>query len=229
VLPEARGRGLGRALTGLVDAHVAALGVDSLFTNVVEDAAGETFARARGFRLDHVNRVSVLDPRTVHLGELPGRERRAAADGYEVVPLDAVGDERGLYALALESGDDMPGHSSPHSVSFEEWRDSLLGFPELHGGASAVVVAAGVPVALSLLSVDLESRRAHNDETGTARAHRRRGLATLAKLATIRWAREHGIEQILTDNAERNAGMLAINERLGYRPLISRQRWVRDV
>jgi RimJ/RimL family protein N-acetyltransferase len=82
-------------------------------------------------------------------------------------------------------------------------------------------------VSLAFLSVDLESRQARNEETGTARQHRRRGLATLAKLATIRWAREHGIEAILTDNAEANTGMLAINDRLGYRPLVARQRWIK--
>jgi RimJ/RimL family protein N-acetyltransferase len=49
----------------------------------------------------------------------------------------------------------------------------------------------------------------------------------LAKLATIAWARENGIDEIVTDNAEENEGMLAINERLGYRPLLARRRWVK--
>ena len=39
----------------------------------------------------------------------------------------------------------------------------------------------------------------------------------------------HGIEAILTDNAEQNVGMLAINERLGYRPLLARRRWVKSL
>jgi GNAT superfamily N-acetyltransferase len=94
--------------------------------------------------------------------------------------------------------------------------------------ASALVLAAGRPVSIALLRVDLEGRQAHNDQTGTARGHRGRGLATLAKLATIRWAREHGIERIITDNSENNAAMLAINDRLGYRPFVDRRRWIRD-
>jgi GNAT superfamily N-acetyltransferase len=229
VAPEARRLGIGHSLAGLVDEHLAGLGVDGVYTDVVQDPGGESFARARGFLVDRVDRVSVLDPRTTDLAELADRRERAAADGYELTTLDTIGDLRALYELTLEVGDDMPSMGAPHSITFEEWQASLLRFPELRPGASAVVTRDGLPVAFSLLSVDLDSRRARNEETGTARAHRRRGLATLAKLATIRWAREHGIESILTDNAEANAGMLAINARLGYRPLITRTRWVRHL
>ena len=123
----------------------------------------------------------------------------------------------------------MPGIDAPHHVSFEEWERSLLRYPDLDAEASAVVVKDEVPVSLSLLSVDPATRRARNEETGTARDHRRLGLATLAKLSTVRWAAEHGIEAILTDNAEQNLAMLAINDRLGYRPLIVRRRWVKSL
>ncbi len=92
-----------------------------------------------------------------------------------------------------------------------------------------IVVRGGEPVAHCLMAVDLDGRRARNEGTGTARDHRRRGLATLAKLAAIRWAVEHGIETIITDNSEQNVGMLAINERLGFRPVITRQRWTKSL
>ncbi len=229
VVPEARGRGLGGELAGLVERHVTALGCEALYTDVVDDRSGEAFVRARGFAPDRLDRISVLDPRTVDLSGLAGRERRAAEAGYRLAALADVTDRQALYELALETGDDMPGHTAPHDISFEEWLNGLLRFPELDAGASTVVTWDGRPVALALLSVDAGSRRARNEETGTAHGHRRRGLATLAKLATIRWAAEHGIEAILTDNAEQNAGMLAINERLGYQPVVARQRWVKDL
>ena len=229
VLPEARGRGVGGELTGFVERHVTALGVDSLFTDVVDDAAGDAFVRARGFRPDRLDRISALDPRTTDLGELPERERRAGADGYRLVALDAVGDVHALYELALEIDDGIPGTAAPHGVSFDEWQTSLLRFPDLRTDGSAIVLKDGRPTSLAFLSADLDSRRARSEGTGTAHGHRRRGLASLAKLATVRWAREHGIEAILADNAERNAGMLTINERLGYRPVVARQRWVKDL
>lgn len=229
VLPEARGRGLGGVLWELAERHVATLAVDAVLTDVVDDAAGEAFLSRRGFRPDRLDRVSALDPRTVDLDSLTGRERRAAASGYRLVSLADVSDSRALFELGVEVADDMPGSQGRHTFSFEEWRDDLLGHPDLDAGASAVVLHGDRPVSLALLSVDRESRRARNEETGTARAHRRRGLAILAKLATVRWAREHGIEAIMTDNAEQNAPMLAINQRLGYRQVAARRRWVRTL
>ena len=71
--------------------------------------------------------------------------------------------------------------------------------------------------------------------TGTGREYRGRGLALAVKLASTRWAREHGITQIVTTNDETNAPMLAINRRLGYEPagrrveyLIERERLLRE-
>ena len=60
-------------------------------------------------------------------------------------------------------------------------------------------------------------------------AHRGRGLATLAKLAQLRWAAEHGIERIITDNDEHNVPMLAVNRRLGYAPFVDRRGYVREL
>jgi GNAT superfamily N-acetyltransferase len=64
--------------------------------------------------------------------------------------------------------------------------------------------------------------------TGTLHDFRRRGLARLAKLATIRWAAEQGFRTMLTGNAETNAAMLGLNESLGYRPVLKETHFVRE-
>ena len=46
------------------------------------------------------------------------------------------------------------------------------------------------------------------------------------KLAAARWARKAGFKRILTENDETNVGMLAINERLGYRFLYDQTEWI---
>jgi hypothetical protein len=48
----------------------------------------------------------------------------------------------------------------------------------------------------------------------------------LVKLASARWAAGAGIEHLLTENDSENAAMLALNERLGYRPLYDQGIWV---
>jgi RimJ/RimL family protein N-acetyltransferase len=76
--------------------------------------------------------------------------------------------------------------------------------------------------------VDLEGDRAGNGFTGTLRAYRGRGLARLAKLASIAWAAEQAIDSIVTENDETNAPMLAVNTSLGYRPFATWLSFVKD-
>ena len=84
---------------------------------------------------------------------------------------------------------------------------------------SVVVLAGDEPVALAWLYVDRKRGLAGNAMTGTLREHRHRGLARLAKLATMRWAVGHGIRRIATGNDSTNRDMLALNQHLGYLPL----------
>ena len=62
--------------------------------------------------------------------------------------------------------------------------------------------------------------------TATLPEHRRRGLALAVKLEAARWAAANGFERIVTENDATNAGMLAINEQLGYRYLYDQVGWV---
>jgi RimJ/RimL family protein N-acetyltransferase len=212
-----------------VDAHVESLRVDKLITHVLVGHTDEDALRLRGFVPERLDRVSVVDTRTADISELAPRLESARAAGYELLQLAEVEDLRGIFDLDMEVMDDMPGGEAAHGMSFEEWSQDLTESPDLSHAGSSIVVRDGKPVALALLAVDEVARRGRNEETGTARAHRRRGLATLAKLATTAWARDNGVDEIVTDNAEANEGMLAINEQLGYRPLLARQRWAKEL
>jgi GNAT superfamily N-acetyltransferase len=227
VLPEARGCGIGAELWRACEAHVAGLGVERLYSDDVDDPDAQRFLATNGFAPDRLDRISAVDPRRVDLRDFAARETRAREDGYRLARFrDAALED--LYALELDVSDDMPGGDAPHEFTFEEWRADIVEHPELTDEGSAVVLHDGVPVAHSLLSANLDVRRARNEGTGTLRAHRGRGLATLAKLAAIRWAAAHRIESIVTDNADGNSPMLAINRRLGYREIATRRRWARQ-
>ena len=70
--------------------------------------------------------------------------------------------------------------------------------------------------------------RAVTEMTGTLRDYRGRGLALLAKRATLVNAAKRGVvELVSTENDETNAPMLRVNEKLGYRPIGSTVRWSR--
>ena len=84
------------------------------------------------------------------------------------------------------------------------------------------------PIAIAYVILDPESRRAFSAYAGTLRAYRGRGLARLAKLGVMRRLAELEVTLALTENDETNAPMLAINQRLGYRPIESRYAYVLD-
>ena len=71
------------------------------------------------------------------------------------------------------------------------------------------------------------ARVADHDLPGTARAYRRRGLARLAKLEVVRRCAEAGISRVMTENDSENAGMLAINDELGFAPYTVATEWVK--
>ena len=54
--------------------------------------------------------------------------------------------------------------------------------------------------------------------TGVLRSHRRRGIARVLKLQTIKYAQEYGAKTIETENEENNP-MYALNVSLGFKPL----------
>ena len=60
------------------------------------------------------------------------------------------------------------------------------------------------------------------------RAFRGRGVARALKLRTVRWAQENEIQFIDTANDAENARMLAINVRMGYKPLPAREEWLKE-
>jgi GNAT superfamily N-acetyltransferase len=228
VLPEAREQGLGARLYDLAEQHVSGLSVERLHADVVGEPAGEAFLERRGFRFQRRIVLSAVDPRFVDPTELDARRARAESDGYRLLPYVQV-DAGALYRLDMGAADDAPGEDAPHELSFEEWLGDFFEQPDLTPEGSFVVARGDELVAHSALSVDHASRRGRNEGTSTAHAHRGRGLATLAKLAQLRWAAEEGIERVIADNDEQNAAMLAVNRHLGYRPFVERRGFVKEL
>ena len=107
-----------------------------------------------------------------------------------------------------------------------EWLEDYWRHPDTDLDASVAAVVDDRPVAFSHLRV-APGGRAVNDMTGTLRDYRGRGLATLAKRATLVNAARRGVELVSTDNHETNGPMLRVNEKLGYRPAGSTLSWSR--
>ena len=121
---------------------------------------------------------------------------------------------------------DVPGEIAMDDVSFEQWLEDYWRHPDTDLDASVAAVIDGRPVAFSHLRI-APGGRAVTDMTGTLRDYRGRGLAQLAKRATLVNAAKRGVELVTTENDETNAPMLRINEKLGYQPVGNTLGWSR--
>jgi GNAT superfamily N-acetyltransferase len=218
VRADRRGRGIGSRFYERAVAHVLEQGARELKSGAWEDD-GHRFLVDRGYEARRRERLSALDPRTVDTSAL------ALPEGFRLRSLGELsGREQELHSLYSDAAADMPADDPETNIGFDDWLEETLGDPTLSKDASMVVLDGDTPVALAWIKV--AGDRAENELTGTLRAYRRRGLARAAKLATIRWCAEHGIERIATGNDSTNVGMLAINDELGYRPWITWQEYV---
>jgi len=215
VYPQHRRWGIGTELWDTAAAHLA--GAKRLTVEVDDDPAGLRFVEQRGFTQYDSEVISRLDPGE---GELETKPH----EGFRVLPLGELrGRERDLYEFYGEAGAVPPGDPE-NRVTLDEWRDFVLGNPLLDDEGSVVVLDAEDRVAsLSWLLVDHSRRRAENEWTATLPQLRGRGLARLAKGATIRWAAERGLTEIVTGNDPDNLPMRELNRRLGYKELFLRR------
>jgi GNAT superfamily N-acetyltransferase len=227
---EARNRGAGSRLYEEAEEHLRKAGAERLTALTDERPDGERFLRKRGFVQGRKERVSALDPATADMSGFDELRARVAREGYDLVRLaEVLNKPHKLYECFAEAGADAPADEPWDRARYEEWQRQSLESPDLTFEGSFVVVHGGRPVSLSWLEIDPETRRAENAFTGTMRAHRRRGLGRLVKSATIRWAAQQGIREIVTGNDSTNTSMLALNDDLGYRPLYYEREFTRTL
>ncbi len=73
-------------------------------------------------------------------------------------------------------------------------------------------------IGMAPVSLFPETHSAYNLHTGVLPAYRGRKIATSLKVLAARYARQNGALSILTDSNLRNAPILAINRKMGYKP-----------
>ncbi len=209
---DRRRRGVGTALWEAATAHLR--DATKLTVEIDDDPDGVRFVEQRGFTQYGAEVMSILDPRTC-------TAEPRAREGFRVVALSATRDrEQDLYEFYGAAGGLDPGDPE-NRVSFEEWRRFILENPVLDDETSAVVLDEDDRI-VSLSWLLVVRPRAENEWTATLPELRGRGLARLAKIASIRAAAERGITEILTGNDPDNLPMRELNRRLGYRELFTR-------
>jgi GNAT superfamily N-acetyltransferase len=118
---------------------------------------------------------------------------------------------------APTSGDmEFPAWTAAHVRASEE----SLRLRNREMRVTVAIRAEGEIGAFTELRVSRGSTLGFTDDTGTRAAHRGQGLARAVKLESLRRLRDDHPELtvVSTSNAEENAAMRHVNERVGFRP-----------
>ncbi|MEV6486332.1 GNAT family N-acetyltransferase [Streptomyces sp. NPDC051576] len=223
-----RRQGVGTRLLAAAVATARAEGRRSIVAQAQQGSPADEFLPARGFRpvlaLTYA-RLSLADADLAAIGE----QAEHPHSGYELTRWDGtVPDELALsYARARTAMDDMPMEGTDYgTVVWDVERlvaaaEAVARRGELLHTVAAVNTADGQVVGFSELVVPGDGLGdAQHYGTAVLPAHRGRGLARWMKAASIRRAHElHPLlAGLLTDTADGNAPMRAVNDALGYAP-----------
>ena len=184
VLPEHRGRGLGRAFLERTVVAARIHGSTILAAGLEEgDDAGAAFA-AR-FGLTEVLReleIALQLKGDAGVPQIPAEIQILALEDRPALVREA-------YALACEALPEMPLHAAFEMPSFERWVEEDATGPDVLGGGTLVALDAGRVVGFAGLSRRAaDPLLAEHGLTFVAASYRNRGIATALKQSQIAWA-----------------------------------------
>ena len=205
VLPEARGRGVGRALLERLIDHARSLHVEGIVSYVsAADERSIAFARRAGLReVDY----QLEQTRTVGLEPPP-----AAPEGIDIVPVTDELLHAAYDAVGAQGYEDMP-LSRRAWMPLEEWLRTEAtrregSYVALHDGA---IVGYG-----GMWEHANGSATGEHGLTAVRRDFRRKGIATALKRTQLVWAAREGVRELVTWTQRGNEPMQELNRKLGY-------------
>jgi GNAT superfamily N-acetyltransferase len=224
VRPDRTRRGAGSLLLSTAEERLAALGVSKVFAWVMDEPHNRAFAERHGYRASRSAYFLRLD---LAGGTLPPRQE--LPPGVELrTAADFADDPRPLFELDAETSSDEPSDIPTEFTDYEAWIEESWKHPLLDLDLTSVAVVDGRPAAFTVAHTDDATRYA-TAMTGTARAHRGRGLAKLAKNDSLHRARAAGCTEAFTGNDTGNGPMIAINKWFGYEICATEVRHVREL
>ena len=222
VLPEYRRQGIGAqlfqdALTFAQTEHATRL--ESHVRD--HDPDWLCFAQARGFQVERHIFESTLDLATFDETRFAGVIESVQAQGVHFFTLAEIGNteenQRRLYDLNKRNALDIPGRD-PTFSRFEDFQKHVFGASWFRPEGQILAADRDRWIGLTAIGYFAQTNSTYNMFTGVERDYRGRKIALALKLLATRFARELSAVYVRTNNDSENAPILAINQKLGYKP-----------
>ena len=221
-----RGKGLGTALLGVIEAEAARRKAPRILSGTSVAFAGALeWAQKRGYReigrriesyvdvpafdgrpfADVVARVESSGIRLRTVGEILAGRDAESAEGFW----------RELYEAEAPMWDDVPWATPTPHWPYDKFHKLVVESGKLIPEAS-IVALDGERIAAYTSTGKQGTDKGYTWMTGTGRDYRGRGLATALKVKMLAAAKAAGLKAMLTTNDEPNKAMRGINAKLGY-------------
>jgi GNAT superfamily N-acetyltransferase len=222
VLPDFRRRGIGEHLYDNAVEFATAQGATRLECEVRDyNPDWLRFAQTRGFQVDRHIFESTLDLATFDESRFAGVIESVQAQDIRFFTLADAGNteenQRKLYEVNKRNALDIPG-SEGTFPRFEDFRQFVFQASWFRPQGQILAADGERWVGLSAVGYFANTNSAYNMHTGVLKEYRGRKIALALKLLAIRRSREWGAVYLRTNNDSQNAPILAINEKLGYKP-----------
>jgi RimJ/RimL family protein N-acetyltransferase/L-amino acid N-acyltransferase YncA len=188
---------------------------------------GQTFAERRGF-VEKLHTLGMeLDLEAFDDQPYAALIERLKGEGFQFTSMEALGNtaeaQRNLYVLNDTAASETPGSEGEHSwTSFDDFQKRVCQADWYKPGGQMIVIdsANGAWAAMSAITRFEGADYAYNLFTGVEKRYRGSKLAQAVKVLALRYARETlHVNTVRTHHNTFNEPMLAIDRKLGYKPL----------
>lgn len=216
-----RRQGLGAQLLVAIEAHAREQGAVTLSSTVKDDEpASVAWAEKQGYAQYRHTFQSTLDLATFDPAPFTDVVPAVEASGIAFTTLAERNDEafvRAVADLMTKTHLDIPGNESSEQ-SYEAWESWYIKHKDARMDGIIVALDGDRVAGVTALRKEGAEGNWYTNYTGVHRDYRGRQIALALKLKSIELAMAEGATTMRTNNDSKNAPMLAVNRRLGYKP-----------